>query len=415
MQIKKIGKACGALLLLAGIYAAGIILYRRYTPIKVGVLHSLTGYMALSEQPVVDATLMAIEEINAGGGLLGRMIQPIVADGASDENVFAQQAKWLIEEKKVDVIFGCWTSASRKKVKAVVEQYDNLLFYPVHFEGIETSSHIIYSGATLNQRVFPAIVWLCRNVGTRFFIVGSDYIYPRVAGIAANLLLESIHARIVGQEYVPLASRDVQAVVEKIKAAAPDVIINMINGETNEYFFKALRSAGITSDKIPTISFDLGEAEVQSLGASLVTGDYASWSYFQSIENHENIEFVAAFKKRYGQDRVLSDPMQTGYFNVYLWRQTVQLVQDSRPGKVMAFVQNQSRVVPEGIVAIDPFNYYAWRVCRIGKVNAQGQFDIVWSSEKSIYPVPYPFKSRIEWEMVLQDMYTQWGNTWSKK
>lgn len=415
MQIKKAGIICALLLVFAGIYAIGVMLYRRYTPIKVGVLHSLTGHMAFSERPVVDATLMAIEELNASGGLLGRVIEPIIADGASDEKAFARQAEWLVEEKKVDVIFGCWTSASRKEVKQVVEKYDNLLFYPVQFEGIETSTNIIYSGSTLNQQVFPAIVWLSRHIGTRCFIVGSDYIYPRIAGMMIRLLTDSFQATLVGEEYLLLGSENVAAVIEKIKAAEPNVIINLINGETNKYFFEGLRAAGITSDKIPTMSFSMGETEVQELGASLVAGDYASWSYFQSIQNRENVEFISAFKKRYGQERVLSDPMEVGYFNVYLWSQVVRLVQNSRPEQVMAFIQNQSRVVPEGIVGIDPFNKYAWRYCRIGKVDTRGQFDIVWSSEKAVYPVPYPFKPQEEWEIILQDMYRQWGNAWSKK
>lgn len=415
MHMKKISIAFAALLLLAGMYVVGSVIYQRQTPIKVGILHSLTGHMAVSERPVVDAALLAIEEINASGGLLGRRIEPIIADGASDAQTFARQAEMLITEKKVEVIFGCWTSASFREVKAVVEKYDNVLFFPVQYEGVDTSSNIIYTGATANQQIFPGVLWCAEHIGKRFFIVGTEEIYSAAAGVILHSLLDSIQAPIVGEEYMLLGSKDVDKAVEKIKQANPDVIINTMNGETNLYFFRALRAAGIASDKIPTVSFCIGEPEVQEYGVSLTVGDYASWSYFQSVQTNENIKFVEAFKKRYGQDRVLSDPMEAAYFGVYLWSQTVQLIKTANPVRVVASVPNQSRVAPEGIVAIDAFNHNTWKVCRVAKINDEGQFDVVWSSEKAVYPVPYLFKARDEWEIILQELYTGWGGSWAKK
>ena len=412
--MKKIIIICGAFAFAALLYRAGSIIYKRYTPIKVGILHSLTGHMASGERPVVDATLFAIEEINANGGLLGRRIEPIVADGASDAETFAQQAEILITEKKVDVIFGCWTSASRKEVKNVIEKYNNLLFYPVQYEGVEQSSNIIYTGSTPNQQLFAALTWCMDHIGNRFFIVGSDYIYPRITGIIARALLDSVDAVFLGEEYIPLASKDVDVAIEKIKQARPDVIINMINGQTNLHFFKALRSAGITSDIIPTMSFSIGEPEIKEIGASLTAGDYASWSYFQTIDNRENKRFIEAFKKRYGQDAVINDPMEAAYFGVYLWFQAVNFIGSSDPLKVVENVQNQSRVAPEGIIAIDGYNHHTWKYSRIGKINADGQFDIVWSSKKSIYPVPFPFKTPDEWDGIMHELYAGWGDKWSK-
>lgn len=415
MQIKKIFIASGAMFMIAGLYIAGLILYKKYNPIKVGILHSLSGHMAASERPVIDAALLAIEEINASGGLLGRVIEPIIVDGASNSQIFAQQAELLITEKKVEVIFGCWTSASRKEVKNIVEKHNHILFYPLQYEGIETSPNIIYTGATPNQQIFPGILWCLKNLGKRFFIVGSDYVYPRMTAIIVGDLLNSVKIRLVGEEYLPLDSRDVDSIVEKIVQVKPEVIINLFNGETNKYFFKALRAAGITSNDIPTISFSIGENEVKRLGADLMVGDYVSSSYFQSVKTNENDKFVQAFKDRYGQDRVLSDPMEAAYFSVYLWCQTVKFTGSVHPVEVMAYVQNQSRVAPEGIVAIDPFNHNTWKTCRIGKVNHEGQFDIMWASEKAVYPLPYAFRSRNEWEMILQKLYIEWGNAWSKE
>ena len=188
-----------------------------------------------------------------------------------------------------------------------------------------------------------------------------------------------------------------------------------MSGETNKHFFRQLREAGITAEKIPTISFCIGEPEIKEWGAALMAGDYASWSYFQSVESSENAKFIAAFRQRFGQDRVLSDPMETAYFSVYVWSQVVNLVGTADPEHVLAFIQNQSRVVPEGIISVDAFNHNAWRVARVGQVGDAGQFDIRWSSEKAVYPVPYLFKSRDEWNSILHELYTGWGGSWAKK
>lgn len=384
------------------------------SPIKVGILHSLTGTMAISEKPVVDSTLMAIEEINQQGGIQGRMVEPVVVDGRSDWSTFAEEAERLIVEEKVSVVFGCWTSASRKTVKPVFEKHDHLLFYPVQYEGLEQSKNIIYTGAAPNQQIIPAIKWCFDNLGSRFFLVGSDYVFPRTANEIIKDILTVLEGEVVGEEYILLGSDDVDEVVQKIIETQPDVILNTINGDSNIYFFRKLSDAGITSAKIPTMSFSIAEDELRVLGAEHMVGNYASWNYFQSLEIDENREFVQRFKERYGRHRVTDDPMEAGYFGVKLWAQAVREAGTDDVSKVRKAVKNQSYSAPEGMVYVDTENNHVWKTVRIGIIREDGQFDIVWSSEKPVRPIPYPaYRSKSQWDKFLQDLYEGWGNKWA--
>src|SRR5260370_1185565 len=253
-------------------------------PIKVGVLHSRTGTMAISEKPVIDATLFAIEELNAKGGIRGRKVEAVVEDGASDWPTFAAKAEKLITQDKVCTLFGCWTSASRKTVKPVFEKQDHLLFYPVQYEGLEESPNIVYTGAAPNQQIIPAVKWCCSSLKKkRLFLVGSDYVFPRAANAIIRDQAADLGAEVVGEEYLLLASADTGDIIKKIQASKPEVILNTINGDSNVAFFRALRAAGITSDKVPTISFSIAEDELTSLNPKDVEGDYAAWNYFHSI------------------------------------------------------------------------------------------------------------------------------------
>ncbi len=386
----------------------------RAEPIKVGVLHSFTGTMAISETSVADATLLAIEEINKKGGVLGRLIEPIVVDGQSDWPTFAMEAERLITKEKVSVVFGCWTSASRRTVKPVFEKYDHLLFYPVQYEGLEQSPNIIYTGAGPNQQIIPAVKWSFDHLGKRFFLVASDYVFPRSANAIIKDQTAALRGEIVGEEYILLGSSEVKGVVQKIVQTKPDVIFNTINGDSNVAFFRELRAAGITPEVIPTLSFSIAEHEVRTLGSKLVRGDYAAWNYFQSIDRPENKAFVESFKARYGIHRVTNDPMEAGYFGVYLWAQGVEAAKETDPKIVRKALLNQSFAAPEGLVYVDEENQHTWKTVQIGKINAEGQFDIVWSSEKPVRPVPYPiYRSRSEWDKFLNDLYTGWGNQWA--
>jgi urea transport system substrate-binding protein len=409
-----------ATLLLIGalVVAGGGYLVRRHLagaePIKVGILHSLTGAMAASESPVVDATLLAIDEINQAGGLLGRPIRPVVADGRSDPDSFAREAERLITRERVVTVFGCWTSASRKTVKPLFEKHGHLLVYPVQYEGLEDSPNIVYTGAAPNQQLIPGIKWSFDHLGRRLFLVGSDYVFPRAANAIIRDQITALGGAVVGEAYVPPGSPEVASVVEEIRRTHPDVVVNTINGVTNVHFFRALRAAGITPSAIPTMSFSFAEPELASLDARAMAGDYATLSYFQSIDSERNRRFVASFRRKYGAGRVTSDPIEAGYFGVYLWAQAVEDAGTSDPGAIRRTIKRQSFSAPGGMVYVEPENQHTWKIVRVGRIRADGQFDIVWTSEKPIRPVPYPvYRSREDWMVYLDGLYRGWGGAWA--
>jgi len=383
-------------------------------PIKVGILHSLTGTMAISEASVCDATLLAIEEINAAGGVLGRRLEPVIADGRSNWPTFAREAERLIAREHVAVVFGCWTSASRKTVKPVFEKYDHLLFYPVQYEGLEQSPNIIYTGAAPNQQIIPAVKWSFDHLGKRFFLVGSDYVFPRTANAIIKAQVTALGGEIVGEEYLHLGSSDAAAVVHKIANARPAVILNTIKGDSNVAFFAALRRAGITPVQIPTVSFSLAEDELRHMDARTMAGDYAAWNYFQSVDSPENLHFEKAFRDRYGKDRVTDDPMEAAYFGVQLWARAVTRAGTTNAQEVRKALRGQSLAAPEGIVTIDAETQHVWKVVHVGKIQANGQFEIVWSSENPVQPIPYPiFRTPAEWDSFLADLHAGWGGAWA--
>lgn len=384
-------------------------------PIKVGILHSLSGTMALSEGPVVDATFMALDEINKQGGLLGRPIEYTIIDGRSDWHYFAKMAEKLILEDKVNVIFGCWTSACRKTVKPVLEKYNNLMFYPVQYEGLEESKNIVYTGAVPNQQIIPAVKWLFDHIGKRFFLVGSDYVFPRTANKIINEQAKVIGAEIVGEEYIPLGGSDVSHILDKIKETKPDVIINTINGNSNIAFFSSLKRIGITPDKIPVMSFSIGENELRDMNVNDLVGNYAAWNYFQSIQSPNNNKFVRTFKEKFGPHRLVSDPMEAAYYGVYLWAQAVKSANSTSIESVQRAIKSQSFDAPEGNVYIDKNNQHTWKTARIGKIRNDGQFDIIWSSEKPIQPIVFPsYLSKAQWEAFLKELYIGWHGNWAK-
>lgn len=383
-------------------------------PIRVGILHALSGTMAISESAVADATLMAIAEINQAGGLLGRQIEPVMVDSQSDWAYSAEQARRLIEEEGVDVIFGCWTSACRRTVKPVFEALDHLLVYPVQYEGLEQSPNILYTGAAPNQQITPAVKWAVENVGSRFYLVGSDYVFPRAANAIIRDQVNSLRGQIVGEDYLLLGSTDVDAIVERISQAQPDVILNTINGDSNIAFFAALRAAGIAPGDIPTLSFSIAESELPALNIENVVGDYVAWNYFQSLESEANRRFVADFKARYGADRMISNPIEAAYFGVYLWAQAVRDASTPIVSTVRLALRDQSLRAPSGIVSVDPQTNHIWKPVHIGQIRADGQFDIVWTSTNPIRPVPYPlYRTETEWALFLDDLYRSWGQSWA--
>ncbi len=383
-------------------------------PIKVGVLQSLSGTMSTSGTSVVDATLMAIEEINNTGGLLGRPIKPIVADGRSDTETYAMEAERLILEEKVCAVFGCWTSASRKTVRPIFEKHDNLLVYPVQYEGMETSPNIIYMGATPNQQIIPALNWAIEELGKkRFFIVGSDYVFPRAASEIIQDHVATVGANVVGEMFVPLSSPEFDPVVREIIKTKPDMILCAIAGDSNTDFFRALREADIRSADIPCLSFSMGEQELRSLSIENVEGDYAALTYFQSLDLPENNAFVERVTQRYPQ-RVVSDPMEATYVGVQLWAQAVREAQTIAPKKVIRAMLNERLAAPEGHIRIEPDTQHCFKTPRIGKIRNDGQFEVVWSAPEPMQPAPYPAtRTAADWKAFLHDLYTSWGDQWA--
>jgi urea transport system substrate-binding protein len=381
-------------------------------PIRVGLLHSRTGPMAISEVSMIEAELMALKEINDAGGLLGgRLVEAVIADGRSDWPTFAREAQRLIEQEKVSVIIGCWTSASRKSVKPVVEQKNHLLIYPMAYEGLEQSRHIVYTGAAPNQQVIPAVSWCFETLKKRkFFLVGSDYVWPHCVNEIIKDQFKALGAECVGESYVLFGSAAVEESVAAISKAAPDVIISTVVGDSNEAFYRGLQAAGIRPERTPVMSFSIAEDELRKLPVAAMVGDYAAWDYFQSIDRPENREFVDRFKTLYGPDRVTSDVIEAAYNSVYLWAQAVAEAETDEVTHVITAIGRQSLNAPEGIVSVDEETQHTWRPVSIGRIRGDGQFDLVWTSEKPIRPIPYPpSRTQSEWESFLDSLNRGWG------
>jgi urea transport system substrate-binding protein len=379
-------------------------LYGRANPvIKIGILHSLTGTMVISEKPLVDALQLAIEEANAGQGINGRLLETVTVDCRSDWTYCAQQAERLITDEKVSALFGCWTSACRKALKPVVEKHQHLLFYPVQYEGMEQSPNIIYTGAAPNQQIIPATRWALDNLGKRVYLLGSDYVFPRMANIIIKDMLKAAGGVLAGERYLPLGQNAMDAVVSDIVKQRPDVVLNTLNGGSNFAFFEALGKAGIGADKVPVLSFSIAEVELASMTTLETAGHYAAWNYFQSIPTVQNQAFVSSFRKRFGAQAVLDDPMEASYIGVKLWVQAAREAASAEPARVLGTILRQTLNAPGGIVAIDPYNHHLWKTPRIGKIRGDGQFDIVWDAGQAMAPAPFPsYRLRDEWERLLQ-------------
>lgn len=357
--------------------------------VPVGILHSLTGTMSISEVSVRDAELMAIDEINAAGGLLGKKIKPVIEDGASDWPTFAEKTKKLLQKDSVVTIFGCWTSASRKAVLPVVEQNKGLLWYPVQYEGVESSPNIFYIGATTNQQIIPAVTWLLQNKGKKFYLLGSDYVFPRTANKIIKEQLKAEGGSLVAEEYTPLGHTDYNTIISKIKKEKPDVIFNTLNGDSNVAFFKQLKDAGISSKDLTTMSVSIAEEEVRGIGASVLDGHYTAWNYYQTTDTPENKKFVEAYKAKYGKDRVTDDPIEAGYTAVYLWAEAVKKAGSFDVEKVKAAAKGIEWNAPEGKVTIDGENQHISKTARIGQIQADGQIKEIWNSGQPLKPDPF--------------------------
>jgi len=359
--------------------------------VNVGLLHSLTGPMAISEISVRDAELLAIEEINKAGGVLGKKIVSFEEDGASEPSVFATKAEKLVGQTKVATVFGCWTSSSRKAVKSVFEDYNSLLWYPVQYEGMEQSPNIVYTGAAPNQQIVPAIEYLIANGYKKFFLLGSDYVFPRTANMIINAQLKASGLQAVGEEYAAMDQTDFATIIAKIEAASPDVIVNTLNGTGNVSFFKQMSEKNYDAAKYMTMSFSIAEEEVAAIGANILKDHLVSWNYYQTTDTPENEKFVAAYKAKFGQNRVTSDPAEAAYIGVYLWKAAVEKAGSFDIDKVLQAIRTGtiSFQAPEGYVVINGENQHLSKPVRIGKIGPDGLIREISATPGPVAPDPY--------------------------
>ncbi|MEI7056579.1 urea ABC transporter substrate-binding protein [Nocardioides sp. CCNWLW239] len=358
--------------------------------IKIGFLNSLSGTMAISETTVFKSLSMAAEEINADGGVLGKKLEIVSEDGQSEPTVFAEKATKLIQDDCVAAVFGGWTSSSRKAMLPVFEGNDALLFYPVQYEGLESSHNIFYTGATTNQQIIPALDFLKQEKKIEsIFLVGSDYVFPRTANKIIEQYAAANGIKVLGEEYQPLGSTDFGTVVDKVKAAGADAVFNTLNGDSNVAFFKEYKGKGLTASAMPVLSVSIAEEEVPGVGVGNLEGQYTAWNYYQTIDSPANKEFVADFKAANGAKAVTSDPMEAAYTSLHLWKGMVEKADSFAVEDVIDAAGGVTYDAPEGTVEVDGENHHIAKTALIGQVNSEGLIDTVWSSDKPIEPDPY--------------------------
>ena len=361
--------------------------------VTVGILHSVTGTMAISETGSVEAEKLAIDQINKSGGVLGRQIKVIQEDGASDWPTFAEKARKLLVNDKVASVFGCWTSASRKAVLPVFEQYDGILYYPTFYEGLEQSKNVFYEGQEATQQIIAGLNWIVKEKGAKsFYLLGSDYIWPRTSNKIARKHIENfLKLQVVGEEYFPLGSTEFNSVINKMKLKKPDVIYAIIVGGSNVAFYKQLKAAGVdlvNKQKLLTIS--VTEDEILGIGGENIVGAYAAMKYFQSLDNPNNKAFVKAFKDMWGQKSVIGDVTQAAYEGPWLWKLAVEKAQSFDTDKVIAASPGiEMKNAPEGYVRIHE-NHHLWSKTRIGRARADGQYDVIYETAELVEPNPFP-------------------------
>ncbi len=393
--------AIGLLLLAVGMLSVGEVNAEDHK-VKIGVLHSLSGTMAISETSLKDVVLMAVEEINAAGGVMGKQIEPVVVDPASDWDLFAEKAKGLISKEEVAVVFGCWTSVSRKSVLPVFEEHNSLLFYPVQYEGEEQSLNVFYTAATPNQQLIPAAEYMMEEIGSKkFYLLGTDYVFPLTANkvLKAYLKTKGVPDENIVEEYTPFHHQDYQTIVDKIKkfAAGGDAcVLSTINGDSNVPFYKEFANQGLTSDDCPIMAFSVAEDELRAMDVPPLVGHLAAWNYFQSINTSENKAFVKDFKSYCernnlpgGSKRVTDDPIEAAYFGVYVWKAAVEKAGSFDVDKVREAVYGLEFDAPGGKKMMHASNQHTLKPVYIGEIKKNGQFKIIYKSDGLVSPDSY--------------------------
>lgn len=376
--------------------------------IKVGILHSLSGTMAISETPLKDMALMSIDDINAHGGVLGKQLEPVIVDPASNWPLFAEKARQLLTQDKVAVVFGAWTSVSRKSVLPVFEELNGLLFYPVQYEGEEMSPNVFYTGAAPNQQAIPAVEYLLSEDGggaKRFILLGTDYVYPRTTNkiLRAFLHTKGIQDKDIEEIYTPFGYSDYQTIVGNIKKFSADgktAVISTINGDSNVPFYKELANQGIKATDVPVIAFSVGEEELRGIDTKPLVGNLAAWNYFQSVDNPTNKTFVEqwkayakAHKLPNADTAVTNDPMEATWVGMHMWAQAVEKAKSTDVDKVRAAMAGQTYPAPSGFtLTMDKTNHHLHKPVMIGEIEANGQFNVVWQTDTPIRAQPWsPF------------------------
>jgi urea transport system substrate-binding protein len=376
--------------------------------IKVGVLHSLSGTMAISETALKNTALMAIEEINAKGGLLGKKLEPVVVDPASNWPLFAEKARQLITQDKVAVVFGCWTSVSRKSVLPVFEELNSLLFYPVQYEGEELSQNVFYTGAAPNQQAIPAVEYLMSEDGggaKRWFLLGTDFVYPRTTKKILRAFLKSkgVGEKDIEEIYTPFGHSDYQTIVANVKkfaAGGKTAVISTINGDSNVPFYKELGNAGLKATDVPVVAFSVGEEELRGIDTKPLLGHLAAWNYFMSVKNTENTAFIKLYKDWATKNKVANldtvvtnDPMEATYVGIHMWAQAVKKAGSTDVDKVRTAMAGQTFKAPSGFtLTMDKTNHHLHKPVMIGEIKADGQFSVVWKTKGPIRAQPWsPF------------------------
>lgn len=361
--------------------------------VKVGILHSVTGTMAISETGSVQAEKLAIKQINDMGGVLGRKIEFIQEDGASDWPTFAEKAKKLLVNDKVAAVFGCWTSASRKAVLPVFEQYNGMLYYPTFYEGLEQSPNVIYTGQEATQQIIAGIDWVVKTKGAKtFYLLGSDYIWPRTSNKIARKHIEKLGLKVVGEDYYPLGHTQFNSVINKMKLRKPDVIYAIVVGGSNVAFYKQLKAAGIdmTKEKPIVLTISVTEDEIQGIGGENIVGAYAVMKYFQSLDNPNNKAFVKAFKDMWGKDIVIGDVTQAAYLGPWIWKAAVEKAGSFDVDATKKTLPGiEIKTAPEGYVKVHE-NHHLWSKTRVGHAQLDGQYKVVFETKDLVEPDPFP-------------------------
>ena len=357
--------------------------------IKVGSLNSLSGTMAISEVTVRDSIKLAVDQINDNGGVLGKQVQLIGEDGASEPTIFAEKAEKLISSDCVAAVFGGWTSSSRKAMLPVFEDNNSLLYYPVQYEGLESSPNIFYTGATTNQQIVPALEYLKEEGVKSLYLVGSDYVFPQTANRVIKAYAEANGIEIKGEDYTPLGSTDFSTIVNKVRTADADAVFNTLNGDSNVAFFREYKNVGLTPQAMPVVSVSIAEEEVGGIGVENIEGQLVAWDYYQTVDNPANKSFVEDYKAAYGANKPTSDPMEAAYVSVYLWKNTVEKANSFAVADVQKAAGGVTFEAPEGLVTIDGENNHITKTARIGEIRGDGLIYSVWDSGQPIEPDPY--------------------------